>query len=108
MQVHVHVLKKLKQLPRPSVVSSILQMKNINPLAPPAPPATSSFTQPVVTKIDICEMIYHWIMLKTSTNPRGSCREVLASVKQENEIPVKSNFNKPLLISSLREKVLSI
>ena len=52
-------MNKNIQLPRPSVVSSMLQMKNINPFAPLAPPATSSFTQPVVTKIDMCEIIYH-------------------------------------------------
>ena len=52
-------MNKNIQLPRPSVVSSMLQMKNINPFAPLVPPATSSFTQPVVTKIDMCEIIYH-------------------------------------------------
>ena len=73
----------------------MLQMKNINPLAPPAPPATSSFTQPVVTKINICEIIYYRTILKASINcpnPRGSCRDVLASVKQEKEIPVKKQL----------------
>lgn len=60
-------LKKLKQIPRPSVVSSMLQMKNINPFAPLAPPATSSFTQPVVKMIDICEIIYHRTMQASAT-----------------------------------------
>lgn len=75
-------IKKLKQLPRPSVVSSMLQMKNINPFAPLAPPATSSFTQPVVKKIDICEIIHH-AGKYYCTNPRGSCRDVLKARERD-------------------------
>ena len=38
-------------IPWPSVVSSMLQMKNIKPLPPPKPPAMSSFTHPVKKKL---------------------------------------------------------
>lgn len=54
----------------------MLQIKNIKPLAPAAPPATSSFTQPVVRKIRLAKLtqVQH-------VHPRGRRRYTLAKSK---------------------------